>query len=232
MRANVRHNGVLHEHVIIVSARADNVPHVPRRERISVDDLRHTNDGIVHISARFGFADKPDVPLAVAQAVRTGLCGSGISIQSASYFVSRANLRPKPGSMNRWRKLLFITLAHNAADPASYFNLPVEHTVFMGNDVELVRYVDAMAGPVQVTVLGAGSWGTTVASIAARNTPTLLWAREAERRREINGRHTNSRYFGATGCRRHWRRRRTCARRRLGPTCWSSACPRTRSAAC
>ena len=53
-----------------------------------------------------------------------------------------------------------------------------------------------MPRPVQVTVLGAGSWGTTVASIAARNTPTLLWAREAETAAEINGRHTNSRYFG------------------------------------
>lgn len=53
-----------------------------------------------------------------------------------------------------------------------------------------------MARPVQVTVLGAGSWGTTVASLAARNTPTLLWARDADVAAEINTEHRNHRYFG------------------------------------
>ena len=32
-----------------------------------------------------------------------------------------------------------------------------------------------MTRPVRVTVLGGGSWGTTVASLAAANTQTLLW---------------------------------------------------------
>ena len=52
-----------------------------------------------------------------------------------------------------------------------------------------------MSRPVQVTVLGGGSWGTTVATLAARNTPTLLWARDAETAAEINEQHTNSRYL-------------------------------------
>ena len=34
-----------------------------------------------------------------------------------------------------------------------------------------------MSRPVHVTVLGGGSWGTTVASLAATNTETLIWAR-------------------------------------------------------
>ena len=37
-----------------------------------------------------------------------------------------------------------------------------------------------------VTVLGGGSWGTTVASIAARNTRTLLWLRDPDIARAIN----------------------------------------------
>ncbi len=47
----------------------------------------------------------------------------------------------------------------------------------------------------RVTVLGGGSWGSAVASIAARNAPTLIWARNAESVAEINERHTNSRYL-------------------------------------
>lgn len=53
-----------------------------------------------------------------------------------------------------------------------------------------------MTRPVQVCVLGGGSWGTTVAALAARNTPTILWARDAELVREIDEQHTNSRYLG------------------------------------
>ncbi|HLT70766.1 MAG TPA: NAD(P)H-dependent glycerol-3-phosphate dehydrogenase [Acidimicrobiales bacterium] len=34
--------------------------------------------------------------------------------------------------------------------------------------------------PIRVAVVGAGSWGTTVAALASRNTPTVLWARRPE----------------------------------------------------
>jgi glycerol-3-phosphate dehydrogenase (NAD(P)+) len=47
----------------------------------------------------------------------------------------------------------------------------------------------------RVCVLGAGSWGTTVASLAARNVPTVLWARSAETAREVNEQRSNARYL-------------------------------------
>ncbi|WFR73139.1 NAD(P)H-dependent glycerol-3-phosphate dehydrogenase [Prescottella defluvii] len=53
-----------------------------------------------------------------------------------------------------------------------------------------------MARPVRVVVIGSGSWGTTVAGLASRNTPTLLWARTPEIADEINAVHRNSRYLG------------------------------------
>ena len=50
----------------------------------------------------------------------------------------------------------------------------------------------------RVSVLGAGSFGSTVASLACRNAPTLLWARRAEQAEEITRQHTNERYL--PGC--------------------------------
>jgi glycerol-3-phosphate dehydrogenase (NAD(P)+) len=47
-----------------------------------------------------------------------------------------------------------------------------------------------------VTVLGGGSWGTTVAALAAANTPTTLWARDPDTAREVVEQHTNFRYLG------------------------------------
>jgi glycerol-3-phosphate dehydrogenase (NAD(P)+) len=48
---------------------------------------------------------------------------------------------------------------------------------------------------VQVAVLGAGSWGTTVATLACGRNPTTLWARSPDVAREVNERHTNSTYL-------------------------------------
>ena len=45
-------------------------------------------------------------------------------------------------------------------------------------------------------MIGAGSWGTTLASMCARHGPATIWAREDEVVAEINGRHTNSLYVG------------------------------------
>jgi len=50
-----------------------------------------------------------------------------------------------------------------------------------------------------IGVIGGGSWGTTVASLVARNAPVTLWARNADTVSEINERHTNETYLpGAT----------------------------------
>lgn len=46
-----------------------------------------------------------------------------------------------------------------------------------------------------VAVLGGGSWGTTVASMVARNNPTTLWARSQQTVDEINVEHTNTKYL-------------------------------------
>lgn len=52
-----------------------------------------------------------------------------------------------------------------------------------------------MSRPKRVTVLGAGSWGTTVASLTARNADTRLWARSADTAEQVNREHRNERYL-------------------------------------
>jgi glycerol-3-phosphate dehydrogenase (NAD(P)+) len=47
----------------------------------------------------------------------------------------------------------------------------------------------------RVTVLGAGSWGTTVAALAAPRHETTVWARNPAVAREIDEQHTNTSYL-------------------------------------
>ncbi len=48
---------------------------------------------------------------------------------------------------------------------------------------------------IRVSVIGAGSWGTTVAALAAQNVPTMLWARRAELAEQIQTDHENGDYL-------------------------------------
>jgi len=66
----------------------------------------------------------------------------------------------------------------------------------MTGDVVVVKvaYAVAMAS-IRMAVVGAGSWGTTVASLAAANTPTTLWARRGDVAESINTHHVNPSYI-------------------------------------
>jgi KUP system potassium uptake protein len=137
LRANVEHNHVLHQSVVIVLMTTLNVPHIPPSERIVVDDLGYRDDGITHLTARFGFRDAHRVPQSLRLAAAQGLERS-IDIESASYFVSRIAIIPTdaPG-MHPWRKALFVAMARNEADAGEYFAIPEDRSVVIGSVIEL-----------------------------------------------------------------------------------------------
>lgn len=70
LRNNVEFNEVMHQRVVIASVVPENVPHVPPDDRLSIDDLGYTDDGIVHLSVRFGFHDEQAMPAVVRDATR------------------------------------------------------------------------------------------------------------------------------------------------------------------
>ncbi|HYY11034.1 MAG TPA: potassium transporter Kup [Kineosporiaceae bacterium] len=138
LRANVDHNHVRHEQIVIVSARAANVPYVDPPDRLHVDDLGYDDDGIYHLTVKYGFSEAPNIPRALARARDEGRLAAAVDVERASFFLSRASIRatPAPG-MPRWRKAIFVALAHNAANPAEYFGLPADRTVVMGTHVDV-----------------------------------------------------------------------------------------------
>ncbi len=137
MRANVEHNHVLHDHVIIMSLDIVPVPRVGDHERLSVDDLGNPYDGIFYVSAKFGYMERPDVP-AVLRLVDPATIGGPIDVGNASYFLSKLDLVAGPErTMPAWRKRLFIATSYIAADAALYFSLPLERTVVIGERIQV-----------------------------------------------------------------------------------------------
>jgi KUP system potassium uptake protein len=137
LRANVEHNEILHEEVLILSVETMPVPHVPAADRLQMDDLGYKDDGIVYVSARYGYMDKTDIP-SLMPAIHNLDPETPVPHGRFSYFVSRIEIVPgnAPG-MSRWRKHLFVATSRITADAAEYFRLPRERTVIMGSRIEL-----------------------------------------------------------------------------------------------
>nr|WP_063794238.1 KUP/HAK/KT family potassium transporter [Streptomyces graminilatus] len=137
MRANVEHNHVRHEHVVILSIETEPVPRVPADRRIVVDGLGYADDGIVHVTARFGYMETPDVPGTLALLDEAETEGP-LRLDQASYFLSKIEIRRgKAPTMAPWRKRLFIATSHITADAAEHFGLPQDRTVIMGSHIEV-----------------------------------------------------------------------------------------------
>jgi KUP system potassium uptake protein len=138
LRANVEHNHVLHERVIIISLNTERVPHISDEDRLTADELGDPGDGITGLIARFGFQDNPNIPAVLRQAARQGLLEGEVDIDGASFFLTQITIVDGgDAGMSRWRKKLFLTLARNAANPAEYFGLPDNRTVTMGERIDL-----------------------------------------------------------------------------------------------
>jgi KUP system potassium uptake protein len=137
LRKGVEYNRSLHETVVIISLETTKAPYVAEADRLIVDHLGFEDDGISHLTARFGFQEPTDVPRLLGLAEERGIEGE-IDPERAVYFLSQIAIVPTGHShMQRWRKHLFIALARNASSSVDYFKLPRERTVSLGSQIEL-----------------------------------------------------------------------------------------------
>jgi KUP system potassium uptake protein len=127
---NLKHNRILHERNIILSIKTEDIPRVPRYERVTVDRV---TDTFIRIVARYGFMETPSVPKILDVCRRKEL---NIDMSATSFFLSRRNLRATPKSeMPAWQDRLFVALARSAQDATTYFQIPTDRVVEVGTQV-------------------------------------------------------------------------------------------------
>lgn len=127
---NLKHNRVLHKRNIILTIRTEDVPRVPRSERVTVEPIA---DSFVRVIACYGFMETPSIPKIFDACRRKGL---DVEVPSASFFLSRRSLRPrKKSEMPHWQDILFIRLMHSAQDATTYFRIPTDRVVEIGTQV-------------------------------------------------------------------------------------------------
>jgi KUP system potassium uptake protein len=109
----------------------DRAPRVPERQRVTAEDLA---PGIRWVELHFGFAEKPDVPAAVAAHAEEVGCDP----TTASFFLGREtpvpSLRPE---VPRWQESLYAFMVRNAVSAPDYFLIQPQRVVELGTRVEL-----------------------------------------------------------------------------------------------
>jgi len=129
---NLKHNKVLHERVILLTVRIEDVPYVAEEKRIDTKDY---GAGFFRVILRYGFMEEINVPSALAQLKDIG---PQCKMMDTSFFLARQTLLPssRPG-MAIWREKLFAWMLRNAESAMEFFKLPTNRVVELGSQVEI-----------------------------------------------------------------------------------------------
>jgi KUP system potassium uptake protein len=129
---NLKHNKVLHERIILLTVRIEDVPYVQPEKRIESKDY---GSGFYRVVLRYGFMEEVDVPSALAQLQG---CGPQCKMMDTSFFLARQTLlaSSRPG-MAIWREKLFAWMLRNAESAMEFFKLPTNRVVELGSQVEI-----------------------------------------------------------------------------------------------
>ena len=130
---NLKHNKVLHERNVLLTVETLETPVADADERIAITPMAGNFFGL---ELRFGFAEDPNIPLALTQCTREGL---GFDMMDTTFFLSRetivADVR-RPG-MALWRDKLFAFLSRNALPATAFFQIPGNRLIELGAQVEI-----------------------------------------------------------------------------------------------
>jgi KUP system potassium uptake protein len=129
---NLKHNKVLHERVMLLTVRIDDVPYVPAEKRLHTEDY---GAGFFRVLLRYGFMEEVNVP---AELARLENCGPACKMMETSFFLARQTLiaSSQPG-MALWRERLFSWMLRNAESAMEFFKLPTNRVVELGSQVEI-----------------------------------------------------------------------------------------------
>ncbi len=129
---NFKHNKIIHEQVVLLTVRTEDIPRVSEAERVQVKVL---TQGFYQILLRYGFSEDPDIPAALRNIRQEGL---DLDPMRVTFFLGRETLiLGREHNMRPWRKHLFSFLSKNARDASKFFRIPPNRVIEVGIQVEL-----------------------------------------------------------------------------------------------
>ena len=130
---NLKHNQVLHERVIILNVKVEEVPHVAPERRVEFHD---SGQGFYRVILHYGFMEEVDIPRDLAF-IKT--CGEPFNMMSTSFFLGRQKLiaTKKVAGMALWREKLFAWMLRSSESAMEFFKLPTNRVVELGSQLQI-----------------------------------------------------------------------------------------------
>lgn len=130
---NLKHNQVLHERVIILNVKVEEIPQVARERRVEFHDA---GDGFYRMILHYGFMEEVDIPRDLAFIKG---CGEPFNMMSTSFFLGRQKLvaSDKYAGMALWREKLFAWMLKSSESAMEFFKLPTNRVVELGSQLQI-----------------------------------------------------------------------------------------------
>jgi KUP system potassium uptake protein len=130
---NLKHNQVLHERVLILNVKVEDMPHVRSEKRVEVHAATH---GFYRVILHYGFMEEVDIPRALAEITT---CGEPFNMMSTSFFLGRQKLiaAKKGRGMALWREKLFAWMLKSSESAMEFFKLPTNRVVELGSQLQI-----------------------------------------------------------------------------------------------
>jgi KUP system potassium uptake protein len=132
MLHNIKHNQVLHDQVVLLNVRTQDIPSVPEEQQVEVKRL---GGGFYEVVLTYGFMDRPDIPRGLELSRAHGLSTNPMQ---TSFFIGRETLIPTPRPpLGPIEARVFMFLSAGNLSATSYFRIPPERVVELGTQVEI-----------------------------------------------------------------------------------------------
>lgn len=129
---NLKHNKIIHERVIILTISSEEVPSVPREDRVNIQEL---GQNFFRVVARYGFMETPKIRH-IFEACRAK--GIDLHVEESTFVLGRETiLASKVPGMAIWREKLFAVMSKNAQRPTAFFRIPPNQVIEVGIQVEI-----------------------------------------------------------------------------------------------
>lgn len=127
---NIRHNKIIHERVIFLTIKTQDMPFVEAEDRV------HTKQVAPHfysVTAYYGYKETPNMRRLCHLIHSNGLA---LTLMETSFFLSHANISPnRSPQLGYLRMRLFMWLHKNSTRPVEYFKIPDERVFEIGSQI-------------------------------------------------------------------------------------------------
>jgi KUP system potassium uptake protein len=130
---HLKHNRALHERLFILTVEIGSVPRLRGGTRLTINEIAPK---LWRASARYGFMERPDIPVLLREAQARGC---ELSLDDVTYYVGHETIvhREDRHGLPHWLERFFAFMQRNSVHVSDFFRLPPDAVVEIGRQISI-----------------------------------------------------------------------------------------------